>query len=50
MENERLIEELKKRAEFWRTTEEDPHEIRTAVYVALSEVVEFLESGNTHRT
>jgi len=34
----KLLKELDDRAEFWRTTKEDPHGIATAVYVALMEV------------
>lgn len=38
-----LIEELKKREEFWRQTQNDPHGISTAVMVTLQEIREVIE-------
>lgn len=40
MNTDQLIKQLEAKAESFRTMKEDPHNINTAVYVALLEVAE----------
>lgn len=45
MNLQKLKQSLQKRAETWRTNPEDPHNINTAVYVALLEVSEAIKDA-----
>jgi hypothetical protein len=46
---EALIAELERRAEYWRTTKEDPHGIATAVMVALEEVASAVKAAERNK-
>jgi hypothetical protein len=42
----KLIEDLKRRKDFHYESQNDPHNVSKAVYVALAEVIEALEAAN----